>query len=68
MANHSRPTASLSLVRVFSAPREKVFRAWTDPAELKKWWGPEEYTTPIVEVDLRAGGAIGLGCNRRRVK
>jgi uncharacterized protein YndB with AHSA1/START domain len=40
----------------FLANREKVFRAWTDPQELKKWWGPGRYTTAWVEIDLRPGG------------
>jgi len=51
----------LHLSRTFPAPREKVFRAWTDPAELKKWFGPEGYSTPIAEVDLRVGGQYRLG-------
>ena len=47
----------LQLRRVFTAPRERVFRAWTDPEELKSWFGPsDEFTVPIVEVDLKVGG------------
>lgn len=57
----ARPETTLHLTRTFPAPREKVFRAWTDPAELKKWFGPEGYATPIVEVDLRVGGQYRLG-------
>ena len=47
----------LTLTRVFDAPRELVFQAWTDPAHLKQWWGPQGFTTPACEVDLRVGGA-----------
>ncbi len=48
---------TLQLKRIFPAPREKVFRAWTDPKELKKWFAPtDEYTVPFAEVDLRVGG------------
>ena len=47
---------SLSITRTFAAPRERVFQAWTDPEQLKKWWGPEGYTLPLVEVDLKVGG------------
>jgi uncharacterized protein YndB with AHSA1/START domain len=47
----------LTLTRVFDAPRELVFQAWTDPAHLKQWWGPHGFTTPACEVDLRVGGA-----------
>ena len=53
---------SLTLKRIFAASREQVFRAWTDPAELKKWWGMEDdWSTPISEVDLRVGGKYRLG-------
>jgi uncharacterized protein YndB with AHSA1/START domain len=45
------------ITRVFDAPRELVFQAWTDPAHLKHWWGPHGFTTPVCEVDLRVGGA-----------
>ena len=48
----------LTLTRVFDAPRELVFRAWTDPAHLAKWWGPKMFTNPVCEVDLRVGGAL----------
>ena len=52
------------LKRTFAAPREKVFRAWTDPEELKKWWGPEGYATPSAQVDLRVGGRYRLGMKK----
>ena len=56
--------ATLHLTRTFAAPREKVFRAWTDPEELKKWWGPPGYGTPSAEVDLRVGGKYRLGMRK----
>ena len=37
----------LTLTRVFSAPRDLVWKAWTDPAMLAKWWGPQGFTNPI---------------------
>jgi len=46
----------LVLTRVIDAPREKLFRAWTDPALLKQWFAPLPYTTPIAELDVRPGG------------
>ncbi len=55
---------TLNLRRTFKAPRKKVFRAWTDPEELKKWWGPEGYDTPSAEVDLRVGGKYRLGMRK----
>jgi uncharacterized protein YndB with AHSA1/START domain len=42
--------------RVFDAPRELVWKAWTDPEIIKKWWGPEGFTAPSIKIDLRVGG------------
>lgn len=53
-------TETLRLTRFFNAPRARVFRAFTDPAVLKRWWGPEGMNTPNPEVDLRVGGAYRL--------
>jgi uncharacterized protein YndB with AHSA1/START domain len=48
---------ALQIKRTFAAPREKVFRAWTDPEALKKWCAPsDEFSVPTAEVDLRVGG------------
>lgn len=47
----------LVITRLIDAPREKLFRAWTEPELLKQWFAPQPLTTPIVEVDLRPGGA-----------
>lgn len=47
---------SLELKRRFAAPREKVFRAWTDPEAVKQWHASGEYQTHIAELDLRVGG------------
>ena len=43
--------------RLFNAPREVVFQAFSDPALLACWWGPEEFTNTFQEFDLRPGGA-----------
>ena len=48
----------MTLTRVISAPREMVFKAWTDEAQLEKWWGPKDFTNPICNVDARPGGEI----------
>ncbi len=45
------------ITRLIDAPRALVFKAWTDPEHLAKWWGPKGFTNPICDVDLRAGGA-----------
>ena len=50
----------IELVRVFDAPRELVFRAWTDPQHLARWWGPEHFTNPVCEVDARVGGTLRI--------
>ena len=47
----------LVLTRIFDAPPEKVFRAWTEPDLLKQWFAPLPWTTPRAEIDLRPGGA-----------
>jgi uncharacterized protein YndB with AHSA1/START domain len=47
----------LSLTRLIDAPREKVYRAWTDPALLGQWFAPRPWTTARVELDVRPGGA-----------
>lgn len=48
----------LEIRRTFQAPRERVYRAFTDPAEVKKWFhAGDNYTTPLAEIDLKVGGA-----------
>ena len=42
--------------RVFDAPRELVFRMWTDPKHIAHWWGPNGFTNTIHEMDVRPGG------------
>src|SRR3989344_590653 len=53
----------LTIVRVFDAPRELVWKAWSDPELYKKWFGPKTFTSPVVKMDFRVGGKI-LGCMR----
>jgi uncharacterized protein YndB with AHSA1/START domain len=52
----------VNIDRTFDAPREEVWSAWTDPAQLAQWWGPGGFHTPIesVDLDLRAGGHLHL--------
>jgi len=47
---------TLVVTRIIDAPVEKVWRAWTDPEQVKQWWGPEFYTAPYARIDLREGG------------
>lgn len=48
---------TLTITRRLAAPRDVVFRAWTDPAELVRWWGPDGFTIPRCEMEVRPGGA-----------
>lgn len=47
----------LVLTRIIDAPREKLFKAWTDPELLKQWFAPLPWTTSAAELDVRPGGA-----------
>ena len=46
----------IRIERTFDAPRERVFAAYTDPELIPRWWGPRQYTTKVVEMDVREGG------------
>ncbi len=50
----------ITLTRVISAPRELVFRAWTDPEQLARWFGPEGFTVPVCRLEARVGGKWSL--------
>src|SRR5262245_49094037 len=52
------PERELTITRVFDAPRELVFKAWTEPERFARWWGPKGWTTPHVTIDARPGGRI----------
>lgn len=52
--------ARISISRIIKAPRQSVFEAWTTPALLMKWWGPEGVRCTAAEVDLREGGAYRI--------
>jgi uncharacterized protein YndB with AHSA1/START domain len=51
----------LVVTRDFDAPRDLVFAAWTDPRHVAQWWGPQGWTTPLCEIDLRPGGVWRYG-------
>lgn len=50
----------LVLERVFDAPRELVFKAFSESERLKQWWGPRGWTLPVCNVDFRPGGVWHL--------
>jgi uncharacterized protein YndB with AHSA1/START domain len=47
-----------TITRVFDAPREMVYKAWTDPKMIEKWWGPKGVFIPICEIEAKIGGRI----------
>lgn len=50
----------LVITRIFDAPRSLVFKAWTEPERLVRWWGPQGFTTPTCKMDVRPGGAFRI--------
>ena len=52
--------SELHMKRVFAAPRQMVFDAWTKPEIVAQWWGPAGFTTPVCEIDARNGGALRI--------
>lgn len=51
-----QPIKEVSFERIYDAPIAQVWKAWTDPEQLKQWWGPHGVSIPECEVDLRVGG------------
>lgn len=52
----SNETQRLTLTRTFDAPRDLVWKAWTDPKYVAQWWGPKDFTIPVYRMDFRVGG------------
>ena len=52
----------IRITRVFDAPRELVWKPWTEPEQLAEWWGPPGWSTPLdsITMDVRPGGAFRL--------
>ena len=55
--------SEIVITRVFDAPVDRVWKAWTKPEEVKRWWGPKTFHSPVCEIDLRVGGKY-LSCMR----
>jgi uncharacterized protein YndB with AHSA1/START domain len=51
-------TKTIVIERVFDAPLERVWKAWTDPEMFVRWWGPKDFTTPAYKADFRVGGSF----------
>ncbi len=54
------PMREVVFTRIYDAPRTLVWAAWTEPEHLAKWWGPEGFTNPVCQLDLRPGGALRI--------
>jgi uncharacterized protein YndB with AHSA1/START domain len=48
----------VTLTRDYDAPRELVWAVWTEPKHMARWWGPQHFTNPVCEMDVRAGGKM----------
>ena len=48
--------SKLEIKRTYDAPIDLVWTAWADPKQAQQWWGPRDFTTPVVELDERVGG------------
>ena len=59
----SNEVERMTVTRVFDAPRELVWKAWTDPKYVMQWWGPKGFTSPVCQMDFRVGGKF-LYCMR----
>lgn len=58
MAAGTEKLPELTFTRVFDAPRELVFKMWTDPYHVAQWWGPHGFKIPVSKVDARPGGVF----------
>ena len=56
MTASAKTGRNITVTRTFDAPVELVWRAWTDPALVMRWWGPDYFTTPVAKLDFREGG------------
>ncbi|EMY77790.1 hypothetical protein LEP1GSC060_2238 [Leptospira weilii serovar Ranarum str. ICFT] len=56
MANTNQTNDELVITRIFNAPRETVFDAWTIPEQTVRWWGPKDFTSPVCKIDFRVNG------------
>lgn len=60
-ANAEATGGEIFIRRILAAPRTLVFKAWTDPQHLARWFGPNDFTVPHVALDLRVGGKWRIG-------
>jgi uncharacterized protein YndB with AHSA1/START domain len=56
----AEPIKTVTITRVFDAPRDLVFKVWTDPKHIAQWWGPRGFTNPVCEWNAKPGGKINV--------
>jgi uncharacterized protein YndB with AHSA1/START domain len=61
--NENVEKRDLVITRIFDAPIERVWQAWTDPEHVMRWWGPTGFTSPLCKIDFHEGGKF-LFCMR----
>jgi uncharacterized protein YndB with AHSA1/START domain len=49
-------THDVVVIRRFDAPRERIWRAWSDAEDVMRWWGPQGFSSPLCRMDFREGG------------
>jgi uncharacterized protein YndB with AHSA1/START domain len=57
---HKEIHKEITVSRIIHAPVARVWQAWTDEKQVRQWWSPKGFTTPVCEVDARVGGAINI--------
>jgi uncharacterized protein YndB with AHSA1/START domain len=56
MTTNKMPKHDIVITRIVDAPLDMVWKAWTEPVHVMRWWGPQDYTSPSAKIDLREGG------------
>jgi uncharacterized protein YndB with AHSA1/START domain len=60
-ATPSATTHEMTITRLFEAPVARVWQAWRDPEDVKRWWGPQGFTATVAKMDFRVGGTSLVG-------
>jgi uncharacterized protein YndB with AHSA1/START domain len=63
MTQNNPQAKNMTVTRTFDAPVEAVWKHWSDPDKVMKWWGPKGFTSPLAKMDFREGG-VSLVCMR----
>jgi uncharacterized protein YndB with AHSA1/START domain len=56
MTNRTDSEDAVVIERTFDAPKDLIWKMWTDPEHFKKWYGPKGFTVPVADMELRVGG------------